>query len=198
MPVAPWQMSTPVAAASINGGSSVALPTGGVGLAFSPNAKKTKAPKDTGVLSATGEQGAAGPQMPALNDVESTTGQMGAAGPVEPFANGGNVHDHFHNYFSGGGKAEGRVPAMVSPGEVYLSPEKVRAVIHEGADPMKIGEHIGGKAKKKNDSLKNDIVPKTLEEGGVVIPRHITTHKMAADKAALFVHRAMAKKKARG
>lgn len=110
-------------------------------------------------------------------------------------AHGGEVphHEHLHNYFSGGGK----VPAMVSPGEVYLSPEKVRQVVEEGKNPMKIGHKVGGKAAKKNDSYANDTVPATLEEGGVVIPRHITTHKMSAEKAELFVHRAIARKKAR-
>lgn len=116
-------------------------------------------------------------------------------GPRELVAKGGQIRrNHFADYFSDGGK----VPAMVSPKEVYLSPEKVHRVLHEGANPMKIGEKIGGKAKVKGDSLKNDVVPKTLEEGGVVIPRHITTHKMAPEKAELFVRRAMAKKKARG
>lgn len=110
-------------------------------------------------------------------------------------AHGGEVphHERLHNYFSDGGK----VPAMVSPGEVYLSPEKVRQVVEEGKNPMKIGQHFKGKAKKKNDSYANDTVPMTLEEGGVVIPRHITTHKMSAEKAELFVHRAIARKKAR-
>lgn len=109
-------------------------------------------------------------------------------------AHGGEIDPmHFHKYFAKGGA----VPAMVSPGEVYLSPDKVSAVVNDGADPMKIGEKIPGKASKKNDSYANDTVPKTLQEGGVVIPRHITTHKMRKDKAALFVHRAVAKKKVR-
>ncbi len=110
-------------------------------------------------------------------------------------AHGGEVphHERLHSYFSEGGK----VPAMVSPDEVYLSPDKVRQVVEEGKNPMKIGQKIGGKAKKKDDSYANDTVPMTLEEGGVVIPRHITTHKMSAEKAELFVHRAIARKKAK-
>ncbi len=87
----------------------------------------------------------------------------------------------------------GEVNAEVSPDEVYLSPKKVQEVL-KGADPMKIGYHVPGKAKVKDDSLKNDTVPADLEEGGVVIPRHITTHKMAPEKAAAFVHRVAAKK----
>lgn len=104
----------------------------------------------------------------------------------------GPHQSHVANFLHGG--MSEKVPAMVSPGEVYLSPEKVRQVIHEGKNPLKIGEHIKGKAKVKGDSLKNDTVPKTLEEGGVVIPRHVMK-KMSPEKAELFVHRAMARKK---
>lgn len=114
------------------------------------------------------------------------------------FAEGGEVaqgphKSHVANYLMM--KDGGPVEAMVSPGEVYLNPEKVRQVIEEGKNPMKIGHRIGGKPKVKGDSLKNDIVPMTLQEGGVVIPRHIATHKMAPEKAELFVHRALARKK---
>lgn len=117
------------------------------------------------------------------------------------FGGGGEVtpqhyDDHFTSYFSGGESK--KVPALVSPGEVYLSPEKVRQVLEQGKNPLKIGEKFKGKAKVKNDSLKNDTIPKTLEDGGVVIPRHITTHKMGAEKAELFVHRAMMRKRGGG
>lgn len=117
--------------------------------------------------------------------------------PQAGFADGGKIcpgpHDsHVANYLSGGGA----VPAMVSPGEIYLSPDKVQKVIREGANPMKIGMKIPGKASKRGDSLKNDTVPMNLEEGGIVIPRHITS-KMSPEKAELFVHRALARKKVR-
>lgn len=102
---------------------------------------------------------------------------------------------HVANYLARGGMPGKKVPAMVSPGEVYLSPDAVRKVIEQGANPMEVGTKVGGKAKVKNDSLKNDTIPATLEEGGVVIPRHISTHRMAAEKAELFVHRAMARNK---
>lgn len=87
----------------------------------------------------------------------------------------------------------GKVPAMVSPGEGYLSPENVKKVL-AGADAMQLAEKVPGKPKVKGDSLKNDTVKTTLQEGGVVLPRHITTHKMASEKAAAFVHHAAAKK----
>lgn len=87
----------------------------------------------------------------------------------------------------------GKVPAMVSPKERYLNPAEVKRVM-AGADPMKLGKEVPGKAKVKGDSLKNDTVKATLDSGGVVIPRHITTHRMASEKAAEFVRRAAAKK----
>jgi len=105
-------------------------------------------------------------------------------------AQGGVMGNHFHEYFSGGGK----VPAMVSPGEIYLSPDKVHKVLHEDADPAKIGVKFKGKAKVKGDSLKNDTIPATLEEGGVVIDRQNMGSK---EKRQLFVHKSMAKAKAR-
>lgn len=130
----------------------------------------------------------------------------GAAGDSEEdegenWARGGRVcegphRSHVANYLAAGGVSS-KVPAMLSPDEVYLNPEAVRKVVEDGANPMKIGQRIPGKAKKANDSLKNDTVAMDLEEGGVVIPRHITTHKMAPEKAELFVHRALARKKAK-
>lgn len=88
----------------------------------------------------------------------------------------------------------GKVPAMVSPGEVYLPPSKAKEVAHGKASPM-AGEHIKGKAKVKGDSLKNDVVPKLLDEGGVVIPRSVMQSPNAAEKAAKFVAAVMAKQK---
>lgn len=106
-------------------------------------------------------------------------------------AQGGMMENHFHHYFAEGGE----VPAMVSPGEVYLSPENVHKVVNEGLDPAKVGERIHGKAKVKGDSLKNDTVPKTLQEGGIVIDRK---NMSTREKRELFVHRTLARKRAKG
>jgi hypothetical protein len=66
--------------------------------------------------------------------------------------------------------------------------------VHEGADPIKIGHHFPGKDKVKGrDSKKNDVIPATLQEGGCVIPVHITTHPKASEKGRKFVARTMAK-----
>lgn len=114
-------------------------------------------------------------------------------------AKGGNVcrgphESHVANYLYAKG---GPVPAMVSPGERYLSPRDVKQVVEQGANPLKLGTEIPGKAKVKGDSLKNDIIPRTLEDGGCVLPRHIT-RKKDPDKASLFVHQSIHMKKPGG
>lgn len=80
----------------------------------------------------------------------------------------------------------GAVPALVSPGETYLNPDKVSQVA-KGANPLKVGEKIPGTPKVKGNSYSNDTVPKTLEAGGIVIPNSIMQHKDAEKKAAEFV-----------
>lgn len=91
---------------------------------------------------------------------------------------------------SGGNMAAkgGKVPALVSPGEKYLSPKAVKEVSN-GADPMKAGETIPGKPKVggSKNSYANDTVPKTLEEGGVVLPRSVTKSKNPSEASRKFV-----------
>lgn len=114
----------------------------------------------------------------------------------DQFAKGGeiwNLHpsqhaeysaNHFEQYFSKGGKAK-EVQAMVSANERYLNPEEVEMVKH-GADPKKIGYKFPGKDKVPGkNSLKNDTIPVTLEEGGVVIPLSIEKTNNS-DKMRLF------------
>lgn len=88
----------------------------------------------------------------------------------------------------------GKVPAMVSPGEKYLSPQEAQ-MAKQGANPMKLGETIPGKPKvdgAKNDYA-NDTVPKTLDEGGLVLPRSVTQSKNPEWAAHKFVRDHMAK-----
>lgn len=121
----------------------------------------------------------------------------GAAGSVMGLANGGQVPPHapqssvanyFHKMAAGG-----MVPAMVSPGEVYVPPKNV-AKVAAGADPRSQGEVIPGKAKVKGDSFKNDTVPKNLAEGGFMIPKSIMESDDVAKKAAAFVAAHLAKR----
>lgn len=88
----------------------------------------------------------------------------------------------------------GKVPVMLSPGEQYLSPSKARGVAKGKEHPLS-GRMIKGKAQVKGDSLKNDTVPDTLEEGGVVIPRSVMQSSDPAKKAAAFVKAVMARQR---
>lgn len=88
----------------------------------------------------------------------------------------------------------GKVPALLSPGERYLPPKEVKKVAEGKKSPMKAGEKIPGKAKVSGDSTKNDIVPKTLTSGGIVLPRSVTEHKNAPEEAKKFVQAIIAKK----
>ena len=77
----------------------------------------------------------------------------------------------------------GMVPAMVSPGEIYLTKAQAEKVAAGKMSPM-AGERIPGKAAVKGDSEKNDTVPKNLEVGGVVVKR---TKAQDPKEAAKFV-----------
>ena len=93
----------------------------------------------------------------------------------------------------------GRVPAMVSPGERYLPPKAVAQVAEGKKSPMKAGEKIPGKPAVggAKNSYANDTVPKTLEAGGIVLPRSVTQAKDAPEKAAAFVRAVLAKQNLR-
>lgn len=88
----------------------------------------------------------------------------------------------------------GEVPAMVSPGEKYLPPEEVKKVAQGQKEPHQAGVKIPGQAKVKGDSLKNDTVPMTLEEGGIVIPRSVMQSQNPEEQARKFVAAVLAKK----
>lgn len=90
----------------------------------------------------------------------------------------------------------GKVPAMVSPGELWLPPSKVDQVA-KGKNPMEVGERIPGKPKVPGNSYANDVVPKDLDVGGVVIPNNIMQSKDPAKGASDFVAKIIAKRKAK-
>lgn len=113
---------------------------------------------------------------PSTGLMAGGAGDMAAAAPLMVAAKGG------------------KVPALVSPGEKYLKPTDVEKV-KDGKNPMSVGEKIPGKPKvagAKNDYA-NDTVSKTLESGGIVLPRSVTQAKDAPEKAAAFVRAVMAK-----
>lgn len=86
----------------------------------------------------------------------------------------------------------GMVPALVSPGERYLPPDEVEKVA-KGKNPLKAGEKIPGKAKYKGNNYANDTVPKTLEEGGIVLPKSVMESKHPHWAAHKFVSAILAK-----
>jgi hypothetical protein len=91
----------------------------------------------------------------------------------------------------------GKVPAMVSPGEKYLPPQEVKKVAAGQKEPHRAGVKIPGQAKVAGDSLKNDTVPMTLEEGGIVIPRSVVQSKNPEEQARKFVAAVLAKKQSK-
>lgn len=132
-------------------------------------------------------------QSPSKAKEPSDGTDAALASKPAPTQAGDPVVNPNEKYVSKGGAMKEPVEAMVSAGERYLSPDEVKKVVHEGADPTKLGSVFKGKAKVKGDSLKNDTIHKSLDEGGVVIPRHITQMKGPgkSEKSELFVRRAV-------
>lgn len=127
-------------------------------------------------------------------------GGGGAAGLLSFLAEGGEVQQGQsailkENYSGPRSKVAkhlfakgGEVQALVSPGEIYLPPEKAEAVKQGKASPLS-GEKIQGQAPVGGavNSYDNDIIPKTLEAGGIVLPRSVTQSKDPSEKAKKFV-----------
>lgn len=152
---------------------------------------KKKEPETTTGTAADWEVGGgmAGGPMDAGSVAEAAPALAAHGGMMKLNYCHGPHKSHVANFLAEGGK----VKSMVSPGEIYLSPEKVSKVINEDVDPKKIGQKIGGKAKVKGDSYENDTVPMDLQEGGVVIDRE---NMGTREKRLLFVHKSIARKKA--
>lgn len=150
----------------------------GVASAFGGASKKTPTPSSTSATTPAG--------VPSSQDWANFTGA-----PSAKMAEGGPVSAVARHFMAKGGK----VPAMVSPGERYLSPKEVEKVAHGKKSAIKAGEKIPGKAKVSGakDSYANDTVSKTLQSGGIVLPRHVTQAKDAPEKAAAFVRAVLAK-----
>ncbi len=142
-------------------------------------------------------------RMFAGSPTAPTTGgtATGAAGmqnspivqPVNALAKGGMIGPQSHvtkHFMMAKG---GQVPALVSPGETYLSPSQVNQV-KSGANPLAVGEKIPGKPSHPGNDYRNDTVKATLQEGGVVIPNSIMQSKDASKKAAAFVEAILARK----
>lgn len=119
--------------------------------------------------------------LPAISPVDDQSGQMNPQEQMPASSDGLPM-----------AAKGGRVPALVSPGEVYLDKKAVNEVA-KGKDPIKAGEKIPGKAKVKGNSYANDTVPKTLESGGIVLPKSVMESKHPHWAAHQFVSQIMAK-----
>lgn len=130
------------------------------------------------------------PAVGGLAEVGGTVMLAADGGQVPNKQPMSHIGQHFVKMAQGG-----RVPALVSPGEVYLSPNDVQQV-KQGAKPMQVGEKIPGKAKVEGakNSYSNDTVPKTLETGGIVLPRSVTKSKAPDEAADKFVKAILARK----
>lgn len=111
---------------------------------------------------------------------------MQQAGPSSAIGDIGSL-----DAMAGGGK----VPALLSPGEKYLTPKQAKEVVKKGKDPIKEGKTVPGKPKVPGavNSYANDTVPAKLDEGGIVIPRSITQGPNPHARAMKFVAAHLAK-----
>ena len=139
---------------------------------------------------------------PAGAPVTQNTGQgptMAAAGqPVSgiPYSE----PDIAQKYGLGFGAAPamargGTVPALLSPGETYIPPERLGKAANS-KNPLKEGKKIPGTPKVPGNSYANDVVPAKLKEGGVVIPNNIMQSKDPAQGAKDFIAAIISKRKA--
>ena len=89
----------------------------------------------------------------------------------------------------------GNVPAMVAPGEVYLTPKDVQKV-KSGASPLKVGEKIKGKAPVPGavNDYRNDVVQKDLKSGGIIVPNKETKSENPERNSRDFVNKVLAKR----
>jgi hypothetical protein len=117
------------------------------------------------------------------NNVSNNINAMGPGSLIN------NIDPSNQNYAKGG-----KVPALVSPGEIRIHAKDVKKVAEGKKSPMS-GEKIPGKAKVAGakNSYANDTVPKTLNEGDIILPRSVTQSKNPHWAAHQFVSAIMAK-----
>lgn len=154
--------------------------------------------------------GVAGPQVnapqqdpnsfaPAANYISSLKSQSEPHSQAVKMMQGQGVSPQsLQSSFANGGKANKKIPAMVSPGEVYLKPGQAKQVAKGKVDPIKAGEKIPGKPKVPGNSYANDVVPKKLDAGGVVIPNSVMQSSDPAHNAYRFVQAVIAQNRAKG
>lgn len=145
---------------------------------------------------------AVGTGLTAFGSKSGSDNNDGYSNPqIDHWAQGGEITNLKENY-SGkgprsrvgrhlmGGAKGGEVEAILSPGEIYLTPDETKKVVEGKKSPLD-GERIPGKAQVSGDSPENDTVRKTVETGGFVIKRSKAQDEESAKK---FVQTMMAKR----
>jgi hypothetical protein len=111
-------------------------------------------------------------------------------------AEGGEVSSGPNSMFCKHLASGGSTDIKVSPGEIYLDKAAVQKV-RAGADPMHVGQEIGGKPKVGGavNSYANDTVDKRAEKGGIIVPRSDTKSDNPSQNSKAFVDSVLAKRR---
>jgi len=140
---------------------------------------------------------AIGDYAPGGNEIYSTpnyaANAMNLHGGADPMVS--NYASQLMGAATGMAKG-GQVKAMLSPGEAYIPPQKLKDAVRK-KNPLADGKRVPGKPKIPGDSYANDVVPAKLEAGGVVIPNSIMQSKDPAKGARDFIADIIAKRKGR-
>lgn len=149
------------------------------------------------------------PYAPNFSNADLTSGKSKGIGPqsgamkwlTSPLSNQPTAATEANNYgagsfFSGEAPELGSEFASAAPAAALALDQggMAQKKLMKAGGPVK-APSPGQKAKVKDDSLKNDVIPAALSEGEIVIPRHITMHPQAPEKAAAFVRAALNKRR---
>lgn len=137
--------------------------------------------KAGGIAGVSGQQ--ANAAQTAQNQGNALTGSLlGAAGTIGGAAIGGPVGAAIGNHLATSAAGQlGPVPGTPAPLKATVTGYSKGGytcyadggVAHDHAICMKLGGHVGGKAKVAGDSEDNDTVPAMLSPGELVIPRSV-------------------------
>jgi hypothetical protein len=138
---------------------------------------------DAGVDSDVAGGGMGGLGAADLGGAGGAASDAGAA--IALAAKGGSIHK-YPNHLQD-------VARIFHPGHFSEKSPKVASMAATGGKVKALNSKE--KAVKKDNSYDNDKVPAMLSEGEIVLPRSVTTHPMAPEKAAEFVAKTLAKRK---
>lgn len=128
------------------------------------------------------------------NSMQSPVGNASAAPATAASINGPGAMQSYMEKAKGGKVS--KVPVLLSPEERVLTPKQAKKVVEGKAKPMAEGKTVPGTpvVKGAKNDYANDIIPDSLEEGSIVIPRSVTKAANSEQKAIDFVRAHYAKK----